>query len=68
MIERKERVRDHDLRDGNPEQGLGSPSRSAVVFYGDPRVVSDAFALALGAMQANADLLMTATCSTSEND
>jgi hypothetical protein len=56
VTERKGRVFDRNPS-GN-EQGLsGSPGTSTVVFYGDPQLVSDAFALALNVMDTSVDLL-----------
>jgi hypothetical protein len=43
-------------------------SDSVIVFCGDARQISDGFALALYAMEANADLLMMSTESGREGD
>ena len=57
MTDRKKRIRDRNPRDGEPQRVSGSSDRSTVVFYGDPQLVSDAFALALNAMDTSAILL-----------
>ena len=42
---------------GEEERVSGSSATSSVVFYGDPQLVSEAFALALKAMDTSADVL-----------
>ena len=48
MTKRKERTVEQELGGGEPERASGS---STLVFYGDPQLVSDAFALALNAIE-----------------
>lgn len=42
---------------GDPGRASDAPGDSTVVFYGDPQLVGDAFALALNAMDTSAALL-----------
>jgi hypothetical protein len=48
MTKRKGDTFEHNPSGGEPERASGS---STFVFYGDPQLVSDAFALALNAME-----------------
>ena len=57
MTERKGQVLDRNPGGGEPERDSGPSGTSTVVFYGDPQLVSDAFALALNAMDTSAVLL-----------
>jgi hypothetical protein len=57
MIEQKQQVLDGKPCGDEPERVSESCGVSTVVFYGDPQLVSDAFALALNAMDASAALL-----------
>lgn len=62
MTERKGQVFDRNPSGDEPERAAsGSSGTSTVVFYGDPQLVSDAFALALNAMDTSAVLLMAST-------
>jgi hypothetical protein len=58
MIERKQQLRDGKPCGDEPQRASEPCGASTVVFYGDPQLVSDAFALALNAMDASAALLM----------
>jgi hypothetical protein len=57
VTKRRGRVSDRKLCSGEEERVSGSSVTSSVVFYGDPQLVSDAFALALKAMDTSANLL-----------
>ena len=54
----EEDVKEQDRSISKLSPAPSSP-RSMIVFHGDAQQVSDGFALALEAMAANADLLMT---------
>jgi hypothetical protein len=54
VTERKKQASDRKGCGGEPEQASGT---STVVFYGDPQLVSDAFALALDAIDTSAVVL-----------
>jgi hypothetical protein len=56
MTGRKEQVLDQDPGVDEPERDSEAPGASTVVFYGDPKLVSDTFDLALKAMDASAAL------------
>jgi hypothetical protein len=57
VTEPKGRVFDRNPCGGEQGRVSGSSGTSTVVFYGDPQLVSDAFVLALNAMDTSADLL-----------
>ena len=57
MIERKQQLRDGKPCGDEPQRASEPCGASTVVFYGDPQLVSDAFALALKAMDTSADVL-----------
>ncbi len=52
MIKRKERA---SKRTPGDSESARAPCSSTLVFYGDPQLVSDAFALALNVMQRTSE-------------
>jgi hypothetical protein len=50
-----------DLRRSRERPGTPAPTNSMIVFCGDAQQVSEGFALALSAMEANAEALMMGT-------